>query len=330
MDWDRSRVLVTGATGLIGGWLVKRLLEMSANVVVVIRDWDPKSELIRSGAVNRTSVVSGSLEEYASLERAINEYEIDTVFHLGAQTIVGTALRSPLPTFEANIRGTYNLLEACRVHRNLVQRVVVASSDKAYGEAEVLPYTEGMDLSAHHPYDVSKACSVLVAMAYAHTYVLPVAVARCGNVYGGGDLNWSRIVPGTIRSVLRNEPPIIRSNGRYIRDYIYVSDVVNAYLLLASRAAEDGVRAEAFNFSTGIPVAVLEIVQQILHLMGRLDLDPVILNQAEAEIEAQYLDAGKARHRLGWTPTYNLSSGLAETIAWYRDFLTAAERLPVG
>lgn len=330
MNWDRSRILVTGATGLIGSWLVTRLVEMGANVVVLIRDWDPQSGLIRSGVVNRTSVVSGSLEEYASLERAINEYEIDTVFHLGAQTIVGTALRSPLPTFEANIRGTYNLLEACRVHRNLVQRIVVASSDKAYGEAEVLPYTEGMGLSAEHPYDVSKACSDLVAMTYAHTYALPVAVARCGNVYGGGDLNWSRIVPGTIRNVLRNEPPILRSNGRYIRDYIYVIDVVNAYLLLASRAAENGVRAEAFNFSTGVPVTVLEIVHQILRLMDRPDLDPVILNQAEAEIQAQYLDAGKARHRLGWTPNYDLQSGLTETIAWYRDFLTAAERLPVG
>lgn len=330
MHWDRSCVMVTGATGLVGSWLVRRLLELNATVVVLIRDWDPQSGLIRSGTVGRTSVVSGSLEDYASLERAVNEYEVDTVFHLGAQTIVGTALRSPLPTFEANIRGTYNLLEACRVHRDLVQRVVVASSDKAYGEADVLPYTEGMNLGAHHPYDVSKACGDLLAMTYAHTYVLPVAVARCGNVYGGGDLNWSRIVPGTIRSVLRNEPPILRSNGRFIRDYIFVDDVVEAYLLLASKAPEDGVRGEAFNFSTGIPVAVLEIVQQILRLMGRPDLDPVILNQAGAEIPAQYLDAGKARRGLGWAPQHGLEGGLTETIAWYRDFLASPERLPVG
>lgn len=330
VSWDRSRVMVTGATGLVGGWLVQRLLELGATIVVLIRDWDPQSGLIRSGAVQRTHVVSGALEDYASLERAVNEYEVDTVFHLGAQTIVGTALRSPLPTFEANIRGTYNLLEACRVHRALVQRVVVASSDKAYGQAEVLPYTEGTTLGADHPYDVSKACGDLLATTYARTYALPVAVARSGNVYGGGDLNWSRIVPGTIRSILRDEAPIIRSNGRFVRDYIYVRDVVEAYLHLAVRAPDDGVRGEAFNFSPGVPVTVLEIVHHIMRLMGRPDLDPVILNQAAAEIPAQYLDAGKARRRLGWEPRFTLERGLAETIVWYREFLTATERLPVG
>ncbi len=330
MDWARSRVFVTGATGLIGSWLVKRLLEARAQVVALIRDWDPQSELIRSGAVYRISVVSGALEEYATLERAINEHEVDTVIHLGAQTIVGTALRSPLPTFEANIRGTYNLLEACRIHRDLVQRVVVASSDKAYGEADVLPYTEEMTLGGRHPYDVSKTCSDIIATAYAHTYGLPVAVARCGNVYGGGDLQWSRLVPGTIRSVLRGERPILRSNGRYVRDYVYVADVVDGYVLLASRAAEDGIRGEAFNFSTGVPVTVLEMVTRITSLMGRSDLEPVILDEAKAEIETQYLDATKARRRLGWTPRYAIGEALEETITWYRNFLSAIERLPVG
>ena len=329
MNWDCSRALVTGATGLIGGWLVRRLLEMGARVIVFVRDWDPQSELIRSGAVSRTTVVNGRLEEYGSVERAINEYEIDTVFHLGAQTIVGTAFRNPLSTFESNIRGTYNLLEACRIHRELVQRIVVASSDKAYGEVEGLPYTEGLKLSARHPYDVSKACGDLLAMSYAHTYALPVTVARCGNVFGGGDLNWSRIVPGTIRSVLRNEQPVVRSDGSYVRDYIYVGDVVDAYILLGSRAGEDGVRGEAFNFSTGEPTTVLEIVREILHLMGRPGLHPVILNRAENEIRSQYLDFAKARGRLEWVPGHDLRSGLSETIAWYREFLAPADRLPV-
>jgi len=324
-----GRTLVTGATGLIGGWLVRRLLELGAGVVIFVRDWDPQSELIRSGIVNQTTVVNGRLEDYASVERAINQYEIDTVFHLGAQTIVGTALRSPLETFESNIRGTYHLLEACRVHRDLVQRVVVASSDKAYGEMEGLPYTEGTELRARHPYDVSKACGDLLAMAYAHTYALPVAVARCGNVFGGGDLNWSRIVPGTIRSILRNERPVVRSDGSYVRDYIYVGDAVEAYLLLGSRTGEVGVRGEAFNFSTGTPTTVMEVVREILTLMNRHDLVPVVLDRAEKEIRSQHLDSRKARERLGWTPGHDLRSGLRETIAWYEAFLSPADRLPV-
>ena len=210
MDWQSHQVFVTGATGIVGSWLVKRLVQEGAYVVTLIRDWDPQSELIRTGDVNHTTVVNGALEDYPILERAINEHNIDTVFHLGAQTIVGSASRSPLPTFESNIRGTYNLLEACRVHGNLVKRIVVASSDKAYGEAVTLPYTEDMALNGRHPYDASKSCADLLASTYAHSYDLPVAIARCGNIYGGGDLNWSRIVPGTIRSLLRNQNPIDR------------------------------------------------------------------------------------------------------------------------
>jgi len=324
MDWRGRRTLVTGATGLIGSWLVKRLLKEGAYVVALIRDWDPQSELLRSGDVARVSVVTGALEEFGALERAINEQEIDTVFHLGAQAIVGTALRSPLPTFEANIRGTYNLLEACRVHSTLVRRVVVASSDKAYGEAATLPYTEDMACNGRHPYDVSKSCADLIALTYAHTYGLPVAVARCGNVYGGGDLNWSRIVPGTIRSILADGRPLLRSDGRSLRDYIYVSDVVDAYLLLAEGAAEEGVRGEAFNFSAGMPMTVLEIARKIGELMGRPDLEAVVLNQAEFEIKDQYLDSGKAKRVLSWAPKHTLEEGLGETIGWYRAWLGAA------
>lgn len=323
-DWKGHRVLVTGATGVVGSWLVRRLLESGASVITLVRDWDPQSELIRSGTIHRSSVVNGALESYATLERAINEHEVDTVFHLGAQTIVGTALRGPLATFEANIRGTYNLLEACRVHRSLVERVVVASSDKAYGDAETLPYTEDMSLNGRHPYDVSKSCADLIAMTYAHTYGLPVTVARCGNVYGGGDLNWSRIVPGTIRSILNDERPVLRSDGHFVRDYIYVLDVVNAYLLLASKTPENGIRGEAFNFSTESHVTVLEITRRIQQLMSRPDLEPVILNQARAEITKQTLDSRKAGRLLDWVPRYDLDKGLGETIDWYRDFFRGA------
>ena len=324
-NWKDHRVFVTGATGFIGSWLVRQLLQQGAYVVVLIRDWDPQSQLIRSGDVNRTRVVNGALEDYATLERAINEHETDTVFHLGAQTLVGTAMRSPLPTFEANIRGTYNLLEACRVHHNLVKRVVVASSDKAYGEAEQLPYKEDMPLLARHPYDVSKSCPDLIAFTYAWTYGLPVTVTRCGNVYGGGDLNWSQLVPGTIRSVLSNERPVLRSDGSFTRDFIFVSDVVNAYMLLASKTTESGIQGQAFNFGLESRTSVMDMTRAVLRLMGRAEMEPNILNTAKGEIKDQSLDSGKARRLLGWSPAYNLEQGLTETIAWYRDYLGQAK-----
>lgn len=319
--WSGRRVFVTGATGIVGSWLVRRLLDEGAVVVTLIYDWDPQSELMRSGDVGRTHVVSGGLEEISAVERAVNLHETDTVIHLGAQTLVGTANRNPLPTFEANIRGTYNLLEVCRIHRDLVKSVVVASSDKAYGDVAELPYSEEMPLLGKHPYDVSKSCADLLAGAYGHTYDLPVTVARCGNIYGGGDLNWSRIVPGTIRSLLSGQAPILRSDGTFTRDYIYVKDVVDGYLRLADRADQDGVRGEAFNFSPGEPLSVIEITRTIQALMGREDLEPVILDQAQAEIRDQYLDCRKAAARLGWSSGYTLEEGLRETIAWYMEFL---------
>jgi CDP-glucose 4,6-dehydratase len=326
--WAGRRVFVTGATGIVGSWLVKRLLGVGAHVVALVRDWDPQSELVRSGDIMHTSVVNGRLEEFGTLERAINEHEVDTVFHLGAQPIVTTALRSPLPTFESNIRGSYNLLEACRIHRSLVTRVVVASSDKAYGDVPALPYTEDMPANGRHPYDVSKSCTDLLAMTYAHTYDLAVAVARCGNIYGGGDLNWSRIVPGTIRSLHRGEAPIIRSNGLFTRDYLYVQDVVDAYLALAERCPDDGVKGEAFNFSPEMPMTVLEMTKIIQGLMGRGDLAPVILDQARGEIRDQYLDSAKAKTRLGWTARHRLEAGMAETIAWYQHFFESGAGRP--
>ncbi len=233
-------VLVTGGTGFIGSWLVARLLDLEARVTVLVLDHDPSSELIRSGRIRACRVVDGRLEEIGDLERALLASEADIVFHLAAQALVLPALEAPLLTFEANIRGTYNLLEACRRHPKGLSAVVVASSDKAYGDAPVLPYTEEMPVAGRHPYDVSKSCADLLARAYAHTYGLPVTVARCGNVYGGGDLAWSRIVPGTIRSVLRGERPVIRSDGRFTRDYLHVDDVVDAYLALAAATGGAG------------------------------------------------------------------------------------------
>ncbi len=319
--WAGRSDFVTGASGIVGSWLVKELLQRDAQVIALLHDYDPKSELIRSGDVHRISVVSGSLEEFWTLERAINRHEPDTVFHLAAQPIVSVAHRFPLQTFEANIRGTYQLLEVCRIHQQLVQRVVIASSDKAYGSQEKLPYTEDMQLQGRYPYEVSKSCTDLLAQCYAHTYNLPVAIARCGNIYGGGDLNWSRIVPATIRSLLRGERPILRSDGTFLRDYLYIKDAVGAYLSLAEGLERDGVRGEAFNFSLEQPLSVLDLVAQISRAVGRTDLEPDIQNTARGEIASQYLSAAKAHEVLGWQARYAMEEGLAETVAWYRDFL---------
>ena len=321
VNWQGKRVFVTGATGIVGSWLVRELLARGSRCIVLVRDWDPQSELIRSGDIRRTTVVNGRLEDFATLERAVSEHAPGVVFHLGAQTIVGTAVRSPLLTFESNVRGTWNLLEAVRVHRDIVETIVVASSDKAYGVSDVLPYTEEMPVAGSYPYDVSKSCADLIAMAYAATYDLPVAVSRCGNIYGGGDLNWSRIVPGTIRSILRGERPVIRSDGTFVRDYVYVEDVVDGYLRIAEKGDDPAVKGRAFNLSSEKPFTVLEITEAIRRLMGRADLDPVILDEARAEIRNQYLDSTRAREQLGWTPGHSLDEGLRKTIAWYRGFL---------
>ncbi len=318
--WKDRRVFVTGASGLVGAWLVKDLLARGATVVALVRDEDPQSELFRSGDIRRISVTSGSLEDFLTIERTVSEHEPDTVFHLAAQPIVGVAHRFPLQTFESNVRGTYHLLEACRLHASLVKRVVVASSDKAYGEGPDLPYTEEMPLRGRHPYEVSKSCADLIAQGYHHTWGLPVGIARCGNIYGGGDLNWSRIVPGTIRSFLRGERPVIRSDGLFVRDYIYVKDVVRAYLRVADALEEPGQRGEAFNFSPESRLTVLDLVGAIQRLMGCGHLPPDVQNTARGEIREQYLSSEKARGALGWRPEFTLEQGLAETIAWYREY----------
>lgn len=318
--WHERRVFVTGATGIVGSWLVRDLLAHGANVAVLVRDADPQSEFLRSGDIQRCTVFNGIVEDLWTVERAISLHEAEYVFHLAAQTIVGVAQRNPFTTFESNVRGTYNLLEACRMHASMVRGVVVASSDKAYGEVDALPYVETMPLQGRHPYEVSKSCTDLIASSYSHSYGVPVTIARCGNIYGGGDLNWSRIVPGTIRSVLRGERPTLRSDGASRRDYIYVKDVARAYMLLGERAGDSGVRGEAFNFSDESPLTVLDIVGAIGRLMGS-DLKPDVRNTARGEIRDQYLSAAKARDTLNWRVTYNRDDALTETIAWYRALL---------
>jgi CDP-glucose 4,6-dehydratase len=320
--WRDRPVLVTGATGLLGSWLTLRLLDAGASVVCLVRDWVPQSELFRNGSAERVITVRGDVRDQTVLERILGEYEIDTVMHLAAQTIVGTANRNPVSTFETNIGGTWSLLEACR-RSPTVKQIVVASSDKAYGDQERLPYDETTPLEGRHPYDVSKSCTDLISLSYAHTYGLPVSTTRCGNFYGGGDLNWNRLVPGTVRSVLRGTRPVIRSDGQFVRDYFYVEDGAAAYMLLAERMAHDPLlHGQAFNFSNEIQVTVLQMVERILRLMGSA-LVPEVRNEASNEIRHQYLSAAKARHLLEWSPLFDLDSGLARTVAWYRTALAA-------
>lgn len=318
--WRDRPVFVSGGTGLLGGWLVERLVALGADVTCLVRDWNPRSRLLSGAALQRVRVVRGDVRDQALLERVLGEGEIDTVFHLAAQTIVGVANRNPVSTFETNVGGTWALLEACR-RSPLARSVVFASSDKAYGDHEVLPYAEDASLRGRHPYDVSKSAADLITTSYAVTYGLPVATTRCGNFYGGGDLNWNRIVPGTIRSALRGERPVIRSDGSPIRDYFYIEDGVAAYLLLARRLREDpSLAGEAFNFSNELQVSVRDLTTRILAAVGS-PLEPVILDEATHEIRHQWLSAAKARERLGWGPDFTLDEGLERTVGWYRDFL---------
>ena len=324
--WIDRPTFVTGGTGLVGAWTIKRLLDLGAEVVCLVRDWVPQSELSRANLIERVKVVRGDVRDQALLERVLGEYEIDTVIHLAAQTIVGIANRNPISTFETNIGGTWALLEACR-RSPAVKQIVLASSDKAYGDCETLPYDEETPLRGLHPYDVSKSCSDLIGSAYAATYGTAVATTRCGNFYGGGDLNWNRIVPGTIRSILRGSAPVVRSDGQYVRDYFYVEDGAEAYVLLAERLASDpDLKGQAFNFSNETQVTVLEIVERLLRLMDS-PLRPDVRNEATNEIRRQYLSAEKARRVLGWRPLFTLDEGLRRTIEWYKDFFAASSGL---
>jgi CDP-glucose 4,6-dehydratase len=319
--WTDRNVFVTGGTGLLGSHMVGELLARGANVTCLVRDQVPASLFYRDGLDRRVTIVNGPLEDYLLLERALNEHEIDTVLHLAAQAIVGTASRNPLSTWETNVRGTYNLLEACRRNDRKVKRVVVASSDKAYGDQPVLPYTEESPLEGRFPYDCSKSITDLIARSYFETYKLNTCITRCGNLFGPGDLNWNRIVPGTLRAALRGERPVIRSDGSFVRDYVYVGDAVAAYLDVAEQMEKPGVAGEAFNFSDEKPMNVIEIAKKVLAAAGRPDLELDIRNQATHEIKEQFLASGKARERLGWKPHHGLEEGLARTAKWYRELL---------
>lgn len=317
--WKNKNVFVTGGTGFLGNYLVKKLVNYGANVTMLVRDYIPQSNIFNGKEYKKVNAVSGALEDYLLIERILGEYEIDTVFHLAAQAIVGVANRNPLGTFTSNIEGTWNILEAAR-RSPLIKRVIVASSDKAYGDQEKLPYDENMPLQGKHPYDVSKSCADLIAQTYYESYKLPVCITRCGNLYGGGDLNFNRIIPQSIQSILNEEAPIIRSDGSFIRDYFYVEDAVNAYINLAEKVVDLNLGGQAFNFSNEIQLTVLELVNKILKIMSS-DLKPVILNQGSNEIKHQYLSAKKARDILEWSPKYTIDEGLGKTIEWYKDFL---------
>ena len=318
--WANRRVLVTGATGLVGSWLVDRLIAEGASVTALILDSDPQSELMRSGNIEKIAVVNGNLANFDDVKRAVFRDDVETIFHLGALTIVGNALKDPLSTFQSNIQGTWNVLEAARQAGNQIKSVLVASSDKAYGTATKLPYDENMPLRGDGPYDVSKSATDLLSRSYGVTYGTPVVIARCGNIYGGGDLNWSRIVPGTIRSLLMNETPIIRSDGKFIRDYVHVDDAVDAYLHMASAMESKPIAGEAFNFSRDEPISVLDLYEVICKVTVGKKVSPKILNQAKAEIHSQHLDSGRARKELGWKSKVTLEEGLMRTVEWYKKF----------
>jgi len=317
--WQDRRVFVTGASGLVGGWLIEELLAKQADVVILLRDWVPGSKLIQSKLLEKATIVRGDLSGSKSLERILVEYEIESVIHLAAQTIVPIANKNPLSTFESNIAGTWNLLEACRTIKS-IQSIVIASSDKAYGDARGLAYKEDMPLKAVYPYDVSKACADMISVSYAKTFEMPIAITRCGNFFGGGDVNWNRIIPGTIRSVIRGKSPVIRSDGTLVRDYIYVEDAVSAYMTLTKAlTVNPKLSGEAFNFSNETQCNVLEITNKIINILGS-DRKPIIQGHNHGEIQVQHLDSSKATKILHWTPKYGLEEGLKKTVSWYKNY----------
>lgn len=318
--WKNKRVLVTGCTGFLGSWLTAVLLDLEADITGIIRDNVSQSLLFRSGNHRRINTVRGDMSSYEELERTIAEYQSEIIFHLASQTLVGVANRAPLSTLETNIRGTYLLLEAARNNAS-VSGIVLASSLKVYGDQPTLPYTEETPLLGFYPYDVSKSCADIIAQSYAKTYKMPIIITRCANLYGGGDLNWDRIIPGTIRSVLQGEQPIIRSDGTFKRDYLYVQDAINGYLMAAEQAKNPEKHGEAYNFGMSGPVTALEVVKSVISVSDYPETEPIILNEVKHEIQDQYLTSCKAEQELGWKPQYTLKSGLAETFAWYREFL---------
>jgi CDP-glucose 4,6-dehydratase len=310
-------VLITGAAGLLGGWVARELLASGASVVGLDNAWNGARATIPPKEVEQ---VDGDVRDTALIRTLVTERGIDTLIHLAAQTLVGPAIDDPVDTFSNNIEGSWSVLEACRV-TGTVRRIVVASSDKAYGDASGRPYREEMALRPQHPYDTSKAVTDMLAQTYAFTYGLPVAITRCGNLFGGGDLNWSRIIPGTIRSVVKGEAPVVRSDGTFVRDYLYVRDAAAGVVALADAVGNrPEIAGAAFNFAAGVRPSVIDVVRRILALMGS-DLEPVVMALPLKEIPEQRVSAARARRLLGWRPRVSLESGLRETIEWYRGYL---------
>jgi len=318
--WKDKKVFITGATGFIGSWLTKRLVDLGAEVTILVDDMDLPSELIRSGSISHVNVIEGKLQQSSLLEKILVDNTIDTVFHLGAQTQVTRALSHSYETFDTNIRGTYSLLEACRHYKSRIRRIIIASSDKAYGIHQDLPYVEHMPLHPSYPYDVSKACSEMVALSYYHTYALPIVITRCGNVYGGGDFNWERLLPSVIRNLCREERPFLRSDGKSSRDYVFIEDILQAYLLLGETLEEKKLQGEVFNFGGGFPIKTLQVVQTLIELTGKKHLSPIIADEAPCEIQEQYLDSNKAWTQLSWKPQVSFKLGLSLTLEWYLQF----------
>jgi CDP-glucose 4,6-dehydratase len=317
-SWADTRVLFTGAQGFIGSWVAERLLDEGAEVLVLDR---PAAELSRfrlRGLDERCTPVSADLQELDSLSRVVEDHGVQAVFHLAAATIVGSTASKPLSTYEVNIRGTWNLLEACRLAAEPPARIVVASTDKAYGTHEDLPYREDSALQPRFPYDTSKACADMIARSYAHAFGLPVAVTRFGNVFGGGDANFSRLIPGTIRALLAGERPEIRSDGKMERDFLYAEDAVTAYLAVAGSLDRPELHGRAWNASIGRPVSVLEVVKRLMAIAGRED-EPDVRGAGtpHGEISRQWLDCSAISEHLHWTPAWDLEQGLETTYRWY-------------
>jgi CDP-glucose 4,6-dehydratase len=324
MDWKGRNVMVTGITGFLGTWIAKDLVERGANLIAFVRDEIPNMPLRTMDIYeNLGAIVRGDIIDFGSVKRTLNEYEVDTCIHLAAQTIVGIAKRSPTTTFDVNIRGTWNVLEAARTSE-MLKRLIIASTDKVYGEPINLPIKEEHPLLAAYPYDASKACVERLARTYFTTYGLPVSITRCCNIYGGGDLNFSRIIPGTIRSIIMNENPVIRSDGTPVRDFIYVKDASRAYMVLAENMHKKDVKGETFNFGSNAPINMLDLVNKIIKISGHTDLKADVQGERkpDAEIDEQYLSSEKAGKFLSWEPKFDIDSGLKETIKWYEDYFS--------